>query len=80
MMMRTRIITALIAVAVFLPFLIFSDTWLFGFAMAICACGSVFEMLRCVGLHKKLLISLPLLGIGAALPFIFIFPGDIFRF
>ncbi len=73
--MKTRIITGLVALAVFIPFLVFSDTWVFGFAMAVCSVISVFEILRCVKLHKKLAVSLPLLAFGAALPMYVYFAG-----
>jgi phosphatidate cytidylyltransferase len=78
--MRTRVITALVAIVVFLPFLIFSDTWIFGFGIAVCSCVSVFEMLRCVGLHKKYAVCLPLLALGAALPMYIYFAGDYIPF
>lgn len=73
--MKTRVITGIVALAVFLPFLIFSDTWLFGFAMAVCSTVSVFEVLRCVKLHKHYAISAPLLFLGAAVPMSVYFAG-----
>ena len=66
--MRTRIITSLVAIVVFLPFLIFSDTWFFGLGIAVCSCISVFEMLRCMGLHKKLVLCLPLYTAALVFP------------
>ncbi len=74
--MKTRVITGLVALAVFIPFLIFSDTWVFGLAMAVCSFLSVFEILRCVKLHKTLAVSLPMLGLGAALPMYVYFAGE----
>jgi len=74
--MKTRVITGLVALAVFLPFLIFSDTWVFGFAMALCSVLSVFEMLRCVKLQEKLAISVPFLLLGAGLPMYVYFAGN----
>ena len=67
--MRTRILTAIIAFLVFLPFLIFADTPALPFAMAICGLISTFEMIRCVGLHKNLFISIPLYLAAVAVPF-----------
>ncbi len=58
--MRTRILTAVVAFLVFLPFLIFADTPALPIAMAICGLVSTFEMIRCVGLHKNLFVSIPL--------------------
>ena len=66
--MRTRILTGIVAFLIFLPFLIFSDTIAFPIAMTICAVISVFEMLRCVKLHTRLAISVPLLLVAAATP------------
>ena len=73
--MKTRVITGLVALAVFVPFLILSDTWAFGFAMAICSAISTFEMLRCVKLHKNLAVSVPILFLAAALPMYVYFAG-----
>lgn len=66
--MRTRILTGLIAFIIFLPFLIFSDTIAFPIAMAIGSVVSVFEMIHCVGLHKKLVLTVPLCLVAAATP------------
>ena len=66
--MRTRILTGIIAFFVFLPFLIFSDTWAFPIAMAICGVISVFELLHCVGLHKSLAVTIPLCLAAIATP------------
>ena len=65
--MRTRIITAVVALAAFIPVLIFSHTWAFPVAMAILsAIGSV-EMLACIGMKKWHLTSLSLI-LAAAFP------------
>ena len=58
--MLTRILTAVVAFIVFLPFLIFSDTWAFPIAMSICGIVSVLEMIHCVKLHKNLAFTIPL--------------------
>lgn len=57
--MRRRIITAIVAVAILLPILWFSDTLLFPIAIAVASAICVFEMLRCLGLHKNIALSLP---------------------
>lgn len=56
--MRKRIITAIVALAAFIPILIFSDTPAFPIALAfLCAVGAI-EMLRCVGVdHIVLKVS-----------------------
>ena len=73
--MKTRVITGLVALAVFLPFLIFSNTWLFGFAMAVCSTVAVFEALRCLKLHENYAVSAPFLLLGAVLPMSVYFTG-----
>ncbi len=66
--MLTRILTGIVAFVVFLPFLVHSDTVAFPIAMAICAVVSTYEMIRCMGLHKKQYITIPLCLAAAALP------------
>ncbi len=66
--MLTRILTGVIAFIVFLPFLVHSDTVAFPIAMAICAVISTYEMIRCIGLHKKHYITIPLCLAAAGLP------------
>ncbi len=66
--MLKRIITSIVALAVFIPILIFSDTWVFPVAMSICAAVGVFEMLDCLGLKKNLFLTIPLCLAAAFLP------------
>ena len=66
--MRIRILTAVIAFLVFLPFLILADTPALPIAMVICGLVSTFEMVRCVGLHKNLFVSIPLYLLAVAAP------------
>lgn len=66
--MRTRILTGVTALLLFVPFLVFSETLLFPIGMAFCALVSVFEMLRCIGVHKNLFLLLPLCVAAAACP------------
>ncbi len=56
--MKTRVITAVVAVAVFLPFLIFSDTPAFTVCILLLSLIAAFEMLRCIGLSKNFILSL----------------------
>ena len=55
--MKTRIITAIVAICVLVPVLILSNTWVLPIAVAFCSALAVFEMLRCCGLCKKYAIS-----------------------
>lgn len=66
--MLTRIISAAVALCLFVPVMIFSETWAFPILFALCTLLGVFELLRCVGLHKNLWITLPLCLLGAAAP------------
>jgi phosphatidate cytidylyltransferase len=66
--MQKRVITAVVAVAIFLPILIWSNTVVFALAMGVlCAIASA-EMLRCVGLLRLYPISIPMISLGAVLP------------
>lgn len=65
--MRTRILTGIVALCVLIPVLIFSGTWIFPIALAVCCFIAVFEMLKCVGVLKKLWISVPMLTIAPAI-------------
>lgn len=56
--MKKRIITAVVAISLFIPICIFSDTPAFPIAFAIAALIAAYEILKCVGLHKKVLPSL----------------------
>ncbi len=67
--MKTRIITAIVALAVFVPVLIFSYTPIFPLVLAICSVVALYEMLGCIGLKREWALSLPLYIVGFALPF-----------
>ncbi len=58
--MLKRIITSIVALIVFIPILIFSDTWVFPAAMAICSFLGCYEMLSCVGKNKNLFLLIPI--------------------
>ncbi len=66
--MLTRILTGVIAFLVFLPCLVHSDTVAYPIVLALCAVCSVYELIRCVGLHKNLWVTLPLSLAAAACP------------
>ena len=55
--MKKRIITSVIAVLVFIPFLIFSDTHAFTGAIMLLALISALEILKCIGFGKNILVS-----------------------
>ncbi len=66
--MLKRIITAVVAIAVFLPVLYFSETIVFPIVMALLCGIGCFEMLRCTELIKKYALSVPVLGLSLAFP------------
>lgn len=68
--MKQRIITAVVAFAVFLPILLLSNTFLFPLAIAACSLLAVHEMLSCIGLGKSYLLLLPLGAAAVAMPFV----------
>ena len=66
--MKTRIITAIVAILIFLPILYFSETVIFPIAMAVLCAVACFEMLQCTQLLKCYAISIPSILLGIALP------------
>lgn len=66
--MKTRIITAVVATLILLPVLIFADYPVLPIALSIISTVAVFEMLRCIGLHRAWGISIPLYLLSVALP------------
>ncbi|MBE6657073.1 MAG: phosphatidate cytidylyltransferase [Ruminococcaceae bacterium] len=67
--MLTRILTAVGIAAVLVPTAFLSDTVVFPIVIALLAGMGCFEMLRCIGLHKNLLITIPAVLLGIGLPF-----------
>ena len=74
--MKTRVITAVVAIACIFPFFWFSApvgntnplNYLFPLLMAGIAVVSVWEFLRCTGLDKKYFVSIPLMIAGVVFP------------
>lgn len=66
--MLKRVLTAAVALCVFVPVLIFSETWAFPILFALCALIGTFELLRCVGLHRNLWVAVPLCLLALAAP------------
>ena len=67
--MLTRILTAIGIAAVLVPTAIFSDTAAYPIVIAFLSGMGCFEMLRCIGLHKNLFITVPTVLFGVGLPF-----------
>ena len=69
--MLIRVLTGIVALLVFIPFLIFADSvsFLFPLAMGGCALISCFELLRSIGQHKNYGLSIPVYLLAYAAPF-----------
>ena len=68
--MRTRIITALVGITLMIPVFWYSDTYLLPTAMALLCVVGNFELMRCIGVHKKYALAVPQYVIAAAMPFL----------
>ena len=66
--MLKRLITAIVGCVVLLPVLIFSGTYVLPIAVTIVTLIGLFEMFKCIGVHKKLTITLPAYFIAGILP------------
>lgn len=67
--MKTRIITALVALAIFIPVLCFSDTITFLIFVQLISLFGAYEALSCTKMIKNLSISIPCLICAAMIPF-----------
>lgn len=68
--MKTRILTAIVAICILLPVLIFSDTLIFPLALAILTLVALYEMASCIGLKKAWSLTLPAYLLALGLPFL----------
>lgn len=66
--MLKRIITSVVALCVFVPVLIFSNTWIFPIIMSACAVIGVCEMMFCQGFKKNLFLIIPITLFAAFFP------------
>ena len=69
--MLTRIITGVVALAVFVPVLFLSHTLIFDIAIALISLIGTFELLGCVGVVKKYAVSVPSAVFSAVVPLMF---------
>lgn len=65
--MKTRILTAVVLLAIFVPILWFSHLVVYPIAMAILAGVAVLELLRCLGLHRDIPVSVVAIALAAGL-------------
>lgn len=66
--MKARIITAIVALCLFVPICIFSGTIVFPLAFAVLSMFGTYEMIRCIGAHKKYGYSIPLCVLAVVAP------------
>ncbi len=66
--MLKRTVTAVVAVALFIPVCYFSDTVIFPLVMALLSAVGVYEMLGCVGIRKYAPVALISILTGAVMP------------
>lgn len=57
--MKTRVLTSVALIAVLLPFVIFSHTWVFPCFMALLSAVAAYEILHCLGCHTKWYTAVP---------------------
>lgn len=65
--MKTRIITGVVAAALVLPFLIFSDTVMMLILAVLLTVLGLGEMLHCIGVLRYLTVSIPTLAFGVTM-------------
>ena len=75
--MKTRIITAIIGLIVIIPVLIFSETWVFPIALALCSGIGELEMLKCMKLNKNVWLVVPTALYSVFVPFFARFFDDV---
>ena len=68
--MKQRVITAIVMVAVMIPFFIFSGTPAFPVLAGFLAAVGIFEMQRCIGSVKHYAVSVPTVIAAAGMPFL----------
>lgn len=64
--MKQRIITAIVALCVLVPFIVFSDTFMLLIFSGVLSLVAVGEMLNCIGILKKLYITIPAMLVSTA--------------
>ncbi len=67
--MLLRILTGVVGLPLLIPFFMFSDTVVFPIVIALFAAIGVFEMLGCIGVRRKLEITIPSLIVTVVVPF-----------
>lgn len=68
--MLKRIITSIVALAVLIPVLFFSDTVVFPIAIAAVSLIALYEIFKCIGMRKRIALILPIYLFTAISPFL----------
>lgn len=68
--MKARIITGIVAIALFIPICIFSEYIIFPIAMGILCAVGVFEIVKCLNFQKNLILTIPMYIVALGLPII----------
>ena len=71
--MKTRILTAIVMLALSVTILWFSETIVYPIAMSLLVGIAAFELVRCLGQHRDLFLSIPAILIPAGLTFLAFF-------
>ncbi len=74
--MKQRIITGVIILIALIFVVIFSWTPVLPVLVAVCSAVAVFEMARCVGLHKEYPLVIPVYALALVYPFLMRYMGD----
>ena len=77
--MLVRVITGLVGVAVMIPILWFSNTYVFPAALAFFSLIALYEVFSCIKLRGKLFITIPTYIIGIAIPFLCKYINDLHK-
>lgn len=67
--LKQRILTAIVGIPLVVVVLLFSHTLVLPIVIALCAAVGVVEMLGCIGVKKKLAVSIPSVLLSLATPF-----------
>lgn len=67
--MLKRILTSIVAIAVLLPVLYFSDTVVFPIAIASVSVIALYEAFKCIGFERRIAVILPLYVFALVMPF-----------
>ena len=76
--MKTRVFTAIIMVALMVPFFVFGDTPALPSLMAFFSAVGVIELCKCIGVRIKSVIAVIFILISAGMPFILRYSGNTF--